>query len=320
MTALEQRPNVHAASVATAMPFDLNIVRVRVTSVESHENNDSGLSTDIVAIGHRYFDAMGIPISSGRAFNVHDDEASERVTIVNEALASKLWPDGAAVGRSLHFGDNGYRVVGTVPTGKYLSLSESNKPWLFVPFRETSSSAATLVLRHRDGETAALAELRRTLAKLNPEIPPYNDKTMSEQLSVPLFPSHVGWYSMASFGLVALLLSGIALYETMSYWAALREKEIGVRRALGAGAKDVTRLLLREVSVSLFAGAVVFMIAAALVQRAIHSLLVTGVASEWLVHTVVLVVVFGGTMTASSLLAARRALRIDPARALAAER
>ena len=199
-------------------------------------------------ISPNYFRTMEIPLR-GRDFTERDNKDESRVVIINETFARRLLPGRDAIGRRFNFSgpDKPYwEVIGVAADGKYNSLGEEAKAAFYRPLLRDYNTNATLVARTVGDSKAVLASLRGELQRLDPTLPLYNVQTLTDHMSVPLFPFRMAATVLGSFGVLAIVLAGIGIYGVMSYVVAGRTREIGVRIALGAARRDVLLLIIRQ--------------------------------------------------------------------------
>src|SRR5262249_44000964 len=130
-----------------------------------------------------YFRVMGIPMLQGRAFDKHDDDTAPRVAVINEALASRLWPGQDALRRRIRLaGGDVLQVIGVVETGKYAFLNEPPRPYLSLAFRQNYGCAGDFSRPDRGPPAPLVPAVRQAIGALDPDLPVYNVKTMREHL------------------------------------------------------------------------------------------------------------------------------------------
>lgn len=285
-------------------------------------------------VGAGYFAALGIPVVRGREFAQRDQERSEASettptpAVVNRTLARRLFGGGGPVGQPLRAADRRYVVVGVVQDSRSSFLDADPAPTMFLPFPETRPGggpprAATVLVRGVAG-LDSIAAARRELARFHPELTLFNVRTVNEHLE--RFDRMI-WFNSGQFGglgLFGLALASLGLASVTAHAVARRRKEIGIRRALGAGRSDVLRLVLREGAVLAAAGAVSGCAGAFLLARSLSSLLAdfarmfAASAGDPLLLVGVPLLLVGITFL-FCYVPARRAVRIEPASALRAE-
>ena len=284
-------------------------------------------------VGAGYFATLGIPVVRGREFAKRDQERSENETtptpaVVNRTLARRLFGGDSPVGQPLRSADRRYVVVGVAQDSRSSFLDADPAPTMFLPFPETRPGggpprAATVLVRGVAG-LDSIDAARRELARFHPDLTLFNVRTVNEHLE--RFDRMI-WFNSGQFGglgLFGLALASIGLASVTAHAVARRRKEIGVRRALGAGRSDVLRLVLREGAVLAATGAVFGCAGAFLLARSLSSLLAdfarmfAASAGDPLllvgVPTLLIGIVF-----LFCYVPARRAAGIEPASALRAE-
>jgi putative ABC transport system permease protein len=258
---------------------------------------------------------MGIPLQQGRDFTEQDNESAPKVAIASRALARKLWLGQEALGQRLRVGKDGpwVQVVGLAGDAKYLFLSDEGRPFLYLPLAQNYRGGITLHV-HTAGDPAALAQaLREQVRALDPDLPVYGVKTMAVHLDGGVAFSLVRLAATLTgvFALLGLVLTSAGVYGVVSYAAAQRTHEIGIRMALGAQRSDVLRLVVGQGMLPAFIGIGIGLAAALALTRALSGLLL-GVTprdpSTFLAVSLFLTMV---ALTASYL-PARRATRVDP--------
>ena len=238
-------PGIRSASLAEFLPLgtDRTVHGIAVDGFNAPPG-DERLSVETATVAPGYFDAMSIPLLQGRDFSRGNSHPGSAEVVINQAMANLYWPNQNPVGRIFKDGKESVQIIGVVPTGKYRSLSEDPQPFMYRPF--SYSSKAYLVARSRYGGQSSLAEIRRVILELDPDVVPMDMESVSEYMALPLFAAHTTGVLLAAFGAVALLLATIGLSGVVSYSVSQRTTEIGVRMALGADRFTVLTQILRQ--------------------------------------------------------------------------
>ncbi|HVF45420.1 MAG TPA: ABC transporter permease [Pyrinomonadaceae bacterium] len=320
---VRQLPGVKAASLTDLMPLSLNYSSsdVHVEGQQMGRGANAPISM-VATVEQEYFKAMGIPVVAGRAFGEADREDSTKVVIVNETLARRFFPgenpSQGAVGRRISFrSDEGpwLEIVGVARDGKYWTIGEAPQLFVYSPLSQSYSQTATLVVRSEGDPRPLAAAIRAEVARLDPSLPLFDVKTMGEHMGVSLFPARVAALLLGGFGLLALLLAAMGVYGVVSYSAAQRTREIGIRLALGARARDVLRLVAGRGMALVAAGLVTGLAVAFALTRWMEGVLYGVSATDALTFTLV-VLLLAGVALLACLVPARRATKVDPMVAL----
>ena len=313
-------PGVRLASVATYVPLG---VSAPMSAPVRPAEGDSGAVVEgrpasFSAVGADYFETVGTPIVRGRGFTRGDGAGSGRVAVVNETLAARLWPGEDPLGRGFWMSGGRHEVVGVARDARYTSIDGPAQPFVYLPITQHYHPNLALMVRI-DGDTREASErIRRALAELDPRLPLEEGRTLQEHASAASWGQRLGAWTLGAVAALALLLCAVGLYGMLIYTVARRAREIAVRIAVGAGAKEVLGLVvgraLRLTWIGLAIGLALSFAAEDLLRAWVLS---SGSPSAAIVGAVVL------TLAAVALVAAwlpaRRATRVDPGVALEAE-
>jgi putative ABC transport system permease protein len=270
-----------------------------------------------ISAGLDYFKTMDIPLR-GRDFTEHDDKTESRVAIVNETFARKFWHGEDAIGKRFNFNgpsDPYWEVIGVVADGKYNSLGEEQKPAIYRSMLRSYNSTVVLVARVEGDPQGAVARLRGVVQSLDPSMPIFDAKTLTEHMQIPLFPARMAAIVLGSFGVLALVLAGIGIYGVMSYVVAGRTREIGLRMALGADRRSVLRLIVGQGMTLAVIGLGVGLLVAAAFTRLLSSQLY-GVSPADPVTFAGVAALLAVVAFLACYIPARRATKVDPMIAL----
>jgi len=315
-------PGVKSATVSSYIPLSLNYnsrnVFIEGQPAERGENVPNAMTS---AAGPRYFETMRTPLLQGREFNDQDQAKSEQVAIVNETFVRRLMPNvnssAEAIGKRFAFGGNTHfvKIVGVAKDGKYFSITEDQRPFVWTPMTQDYWSGGILTVRTEGDPESLLGAVRKEVQALDPNMPLFDVKTLTEHMRFALFPPRIAATVLGVFGLVALLLSAIGIYGITSYTVAQRTHEIGIRLALGAQLSDVLKLVLSHGLKLTLIGAALGLLGAYLATRAITSVLYGVSATDPFTFVFVSLLLIGVALVACYV-PSRRATRVDPLVAL----
>lgn len=315
-TRLAATPGVVSASWATLLPLFADPSRSLV--IEGREERDNGAIMTIEnLVDVDYFATTGIALTRGRDFTTADREDSLAVAIVNDTLAARAWPGQDPIGRRLRLGGDAVmrEVVGVAKTAQYGSIGEAPQPCVYLPLRQRFSDAAVFYVR-TDGDPATmLATVQREVRALDSHIEIGDVRTIQTVISQSLFGATVGVGLLTLFGTIALGLASLGLYGAMAHGVRQRQREIGVRLALGAPHAAVRRLMLRQGLRVVGAGLGIGVLLALAVGQTLSGVLF-GVSPVDLVSLLGASAVLAAVATIACYLPARHASRVDPVTAL----
>jgi predicted permease len=267
-----------------------------------------------------YMDTLQIPLLKGRKFSDADSEKAPLVAIVNQTMAKKFWPSEDSVGK--HFsikGANGpfIEVVGVVQDGKYQNVTETPQPFFYLPTEQSYESLRTIHVRAKVPPQSLALQIQSVIHEVVPDVPITEVKPMNEALQGAngFFLFRFGAQLTSTMGLLGLVLAVVGIYSVVSYAAAQRTQEIGIRVAMGASPNDILKMVLRQGLTVVGVGLAVGLALALAGTRVLGNLILGVKPTDPPTFAVVL-----GLLAAIALFAcwvpARRATRIDPLVAL----
>lgn len=278
---------------------------------------------EVSSVSTDYFRAMGIPMLQGREFTRSDGPQAPPVVVVDELLAQRHWPNENPIGRRLKFGnydsENPWmEVIGVAGHVKVNGVIQDALPQFYIPHWQDNDRGYYLVAKSAGDPTQLAEPIRQTVLAIDPAQPIASVNTMTEYVRASTRDGKFLALLLGIFAAAALLLAAVGIYGVMSQATAERRHEIGVRLAIGATGHEVLAMVLRQGMVRVAIGVVVGLLLAAVLGRLMAGSLF-GI-SPWDPATFLLAPLFlGGVALAASLLPARRAMSVDPVRALHVE-
>jgi predicted permease len=323
-------PGVTAAGIASNIPFGGDFSD-SVILAEGYQMapGESLISPYRVVASHGYLESLGVPLRSGRLFTASDTEDSPRVVIVDERLARKFWPGKDPVGRRMYMPANPddltaigpktqfITVIGVVGETKMAGLVTARDPvgTYYFPFRQIPFRNLAMTVRTAGDATLVTSGIRRELRAIDPQLPLYSVRPMTERMSETLADRRTPMVLGLIFAVVALLLAVVGIYGVLAYQVTQRRREIGIRMALGSDARGIFTLVLREGVLLLAAGVVVGLAGSFALRRTMEGQLY-GVGPMDPVVLSAVAGLLGLAAIAACVVPARRASRTDPTVAL----
>jgi predicted permease len=271
-----------------------------------------------------YFKAMAIPVVKGRGFTALDRAGAVRVLLITETAANKFFPGGDPIGQHVTFGwgRDGQPlegdIIGVVSDVKQSSLAQTTLPQFWAPYDQWPVSSMNVVIHTTREPMAVVADARRAIHELDPDLAVAQVKTLDEVVAESVAQPRFYMTLLTVFAVIAILLSAIGIYGVIAYLVGQRSREIGVRIALGASRANVVRLIVREAVLMAAAGIGIGLVGALALTRLMGALLFDLKATDPITYLAVTGVLGGVALLASSV-PALRAARIDPALAMRGE-
>ena len=314
-------PGVQSAAMAANVPMGYS----SDASPVYIEGRVAATKEDVPVIGNNdvdthYFETMRVPILRGRTFTEQDNDKAPLVAIVNEVMARKYWPDQDPIGKRFSIrGVEGpfIQVVGLSKQGKYGNPGEDPMPFFYVPVEQSTPLVATLQLRSSVSPETLGPQVEAAIHQLVPGLPLFSMETMEQSLEGAngLFLYRMSTRFSGALGLVGLILAMVGVYGVISFAAAQRTHEIGVRMALGASRGNILLMILRQGIFLIGGGLLVGLVLTILARRGLSSLLI-GITGSDPVTLLLASLLLATVGFLASFIPARRAMNVEPLKAL----
>lgn len=279
-----------------------------------------------------YFNAFRIPLVKGRMFDQRDTGSSERVLVINQAMAKKFWPKEDPIGARIVIGkglgptfeEPARQIVGIVGNVRETGLGDGEQPVMYVPQAQLNDQLTKFAngvvplswaIRTTDDPSSLVPAIRREFLAVDSQLPVSKVRTMVQVVSESTARQNFNMLLLTIFAILALSLAAIGIYGLMSYTVEQRTQEFGVRLALGAGARQMLATIVGQGMILAGIGLVIGLAAAYGLTRLLSGLLFGVKATDPLTYVSV-----AATLSIVAFLAtfipARRATKIDPVIAL----
>lgn len=259
LDAAARLPGVTAAAFSNSVPLSIDHSTSAVAPEEATDFRPSArINVSVYEVSPGYFQAMGTRLLTGREFSWQDESKAPRVAILNETLARKLFGRTDVVGRRFRGGGNAglTEIVGIAQDGKYMNLTEVPRPALFRPATQFYNGETILIARTSASEVQTAADIRRALAGMDAGLAVHGVGSLNQLLGFAYFPARAATVALSLFGILAIMLAATGIYGMAAYVVSCRQKEIGIRMAVGAQPVQILQAVLGRTSVLLLAGSV----------------------------------------------------------------
>ena len=320
--AVRALPGVTSAGLISSLPFtdsgDNNAISIEGRTLEPGESIQAHFTSGVAG---DYFSALGVPLREGRFLTLDDSKIEQKVCVVDETVARRYWPKGGALGHRLTNGAPDAKadyatIVGVVGAVKQKDLAEPTAGGaVYFPYGNYASGSFVLAVRTAQAPQTLGPALRAAVLRLDPELPLTDLKAMSARVDESLASRRIPFLLAGIFAVVALLLAAVGIYGVLAYSVMQRQREIGVRMALGAQPGQILRQFLGLGGRLLAVGLPLGLIGAWLAGRAMTGLLFGVVPTNPLVLGGTALLLLIVAMTAC-LIPSRRAARVAPSVAL----
>jgi putative ABC transport system permease protein len=278
-----------------------------------------GLNTGVCVTDANYFRAMKIPLKEGRLFNEQETTEERHVVVVNETFARKNLPGEDPIGKrvTIYMKDQNVpsEIIGVVADSKHVALDGEPEEMAYWPHPELVYSGMTFVVRTRGEALKVAGAARNVIHMLDPQQPIGEVSTMQRLLATSVAGSRFNTVLLTIFAFVALVLAAVGTYGVMSYAVTQRTHEFGIRMALGAGTRDVLKLVLRRGMALAIVGVLFGLVGAFALTRLMASLLFEVKPTDAITFAAVSLSLITVALLACYI-PARRATKVDPLVAL----
>ena len=322
---LQGDPSIRAAALASALPgTGGDVPRVAVEGVEYAEPRDQPRARTAM-VSHGFFETFDAAPISGRVIDLRDSRNSLPVAVINASFAAELFEGQDPLGRQIRLEAVGEEeapwrtIVGVVPDlameGVYNQPGEISRG-VYVPLAQADTRFVSVAARPAAGGAMALtATVTGAVRRLSPDTPLYWVRTLQETIDQNLWTVDVFGGMMIVFGLIALTMAVAGLYGVTAFSVGRRTHEVGIRMAVGAAARDVLRLVMRQSAVQIALGLALGLALAVGLAKGMQQVLFRVEPLDPLVYLAITMILTTTALLASAI-PAIRACRVDPARAL----
>ncbi len=319
---LQAQPGLQDSALAAPLPMDRQGEATFTFSIVGNPPLPPGKfpTADYATVSPDYFRVMRIPLLRGRFFSDQDSPSTPNVAIISETLARRYFPNEDPLGRQMRFGfpPNGNvprEIVGIVGDVRDVALSRKPGPAMYVPFAQAPLYGGEVVVRSSLSASSVAAGIRQAVRSIDKNLPVTDIESLNDALGRSISQERLRTFLLGSFSAIALVLAAVGIFGVISYSASQRTHEIGIRIALGAGRRDVLRLILGQGTKLTLFGLGIGLVAAFLLTRLMASLLYSVSATDPVTFASVAVILLSAALTACYI-PARRAMRVDPVVAL----
>jgi predicted permease len=315
-------PGVRTAALTTITPFS-NEDDEELFTIPGRPPPKAGEEplSSFKSVTPDFFSTMQVPILRGRSFNDEDDLSKPRVIIVDQDFVNRFFPNQDPIGQKISFFDDSRpnasaTIVGIVPRVIQDKIgTEPSICQMYCPLAQDPDLVIGLLLRVDGNPLSYTDSVKKAVASVDSGLPIFNVRTMDTAIAASLETQHLSVVLVGLFAVVSLLLASIGLYGLLAYSVVIRTREIGIRLALGAQRESVARLVVSEAMTLVGTGLVLGLSLAFVFGRLLTAVFLRVAPSDFGILFIV-VAVLGFTGLIAGYLPARRAIGIDPIKAL----
>jgi putative ABC transport system permease protein len=312
---VEAIPGVESVGLTDALPLGRNRSWGVAPKGQTYTNETYPIALPRL-VDPGYIRTMKIPLHAGREFTVYDTADSQKVMIINETMAARLWPDRDAIGQIAMLGREEWQVVGVVGNVHHSSLDQGAGMEMYLPMAQNRDwGSMDLVVRTGLPLESVVPSVRAALASVDTDLPTGDFQPLEQLVDRAVSPRRFITILLGGFSVLALILASLGIYGVISYSVSQRTNEIGIRIALGAQAIAVVKLIIGQ-GVRLTLIGLALGIGASLAITRVMSALLFGVSTTDPLTFVVIAFLLTGVALLACLVPARRATKVDPIVAL----
>jgi predicted permease len=318
VTRIQSQPGIRAAAVADSLPG--HGAGEGPMSVEGRSYGDDAKKPFVnkVTVSPSFFETFRIRPVAGRLFDSRDDLGSMRVTVINEFMAKSMFPGESPIGKRVKFDianePEWFTIIGVVPD---VVMDEDGEPdeSLYMSVLQEPGRFLSIAVRGEGDPRSLIGAVRTALAQTDPDLALYWLRTFDESRLVKTAGFRIIGTIFVVFAAVALVLAAAGLFGVLAFHVGQRTREIGVRRALGAGDGRILRMVMRASGVQILVGVAVGMTLLPLMGRGLGDVLGQVSPYDPGIYSMVIGLMIAVAI-AATLMPTRRALKVDPAAAL----
>jgi predicted permease len=313
-------PGVEVAGLVSQLPLGGNFDAYGIHRKDKPSANpENDPFAQRFAVGGDYLTAMRISLVAGRWFTPADDARAPNVVVINEEMATKMFPEGSPLGKEIQIGGSDadepwYTIIGIVRNVRHISLDGEQEFQIYHPIDQTGSAlpGSLVLVAHTQGDTKKLAlELQRAVRAIDPAVAVYEPRAMEDVVASAMSQRRFVLFLLGVFAGVALILVTAGLYGVTAAGVAERQREIGLRAALGASRSRIVSTVVSRSASLLGAGIVLGVAGAVSLNRMLRSILFGVTATDPLTILSMVGVLFI-VATLAALIPTGRAVAVDP--------
>jgi predicted permease len=314
-------PGVKSVALTSTVPMKADTLQGTAIAPEGFQFPPGAENVNIVTarVDEGYFDTIGIPIISGRGFQVTDTTTTSRVVVVNDVLAAHYWPGQSAIGKRVRLDgiDRSFaEIVGVAADAKYFFIAQAPAEFIYLPRMQHPVPQSVLLIESIGDAAPLSAGVRDAVRAIDPNMPVFGIRSMKDfYFSRAEHTSRLIVGTVAGMGAMGLALAMVGLYGLVAYRVSRRTREIGIRMAVGAAPGSVLRMVLRHGLLLAVGGIVAGAVASVAAGNLLHAVFPSNGGSDIVTYALVVPTLVAVTLLAAYI-PARRAAHIDPLRAL----